>query len=84
MSQNAISNTIKMGMRKKPAAFTEFEVAMVPHLPLKPFDKRRLKCEIYFTSHLKLQTSNLPPLVLHQSNTRHTCAQHVFAGTKIL
>jgi hypothetical protein len=29
MSQNAISNTIKMGMRKKPAVFTELGVAMV-------------------------------------------------------
>jgi hypothetical protein len=37
MSQNAISNTLKMGMRKKSAAFTEFEVAMVPASPTKAF-----------------------------------------------
>jgi hypothetical protein len=37
MSQNAISNTIKMGIRKKPAAFTEFGVAMVPTSPTKAF-----------------------------------------------
>jgi hypothetical protein len=59
MSQNAISNTIKMGMRKKPAAFTELGVAVHFASPLKPINKRSLKCEIYFTSHLKLQTSHL-------------------------
>jgi hypothetical protein len=37
MSQNAISNTIKMGLRKKTAAFTELEVAMVPASPTKAF-----------------------------------------------
>jgi hypothetical protein len=39
MSQNAISNTIKMGMRKKPTAFTELGVAMVSASTIKLIHK---------------------------------------------